>query len=102
METYILVVRETSRHDGIDADLIDDDGLVETTTQLAYGDYDVTAERGDDEGPDRIEERFTVDASSVGIEVEREDGEFVFRAVADGEEAARIEVSDTEWALLQS
>lgn len=102
MDTYTLVVRETSTHDGVDADIIDDDGLVEETTQLTYSDYDLFAERDGDDGPDRIEQEFTVDASSLGIQLERDEREFAFRAIADDEEAARIEVSDTDWKLLHT
>lgn len=101
MESYTLVVRETSTHDGIDADVIDDDGLVEESTQLTYSDYDVLAEREED-GPDRIEEGFTVDARNVEIQLERDEQTFAFRAVADEEEAARIEVTDSDWDLLDN
>ena len=101
MDTYTLVVRETSTHDGVDADIIDDDGLVEETTQLTYSDYDLFAER-DDDGPDRIEEEFTVDATTMEIQLERDEREFAFRAIADGDEAARVEVSDTDWHLLHT
>ena len=101
MDSYVLVVRETSTHDGIDADIIDDDGLVEETTQLTYSDYDLMAER-DDDGPDRREEAFTVDARNLEIQLERDEREFAFRAIADDEEAARVEVSDTDWSLLHT
>ncbi|MFD1689937.1 hypothetical protein ACFR95_11825 [Halolamina salifodinae] len=98
MDTYTLVVRETSTHDGIDADVIDEDGLVEESTQVTYSDYDVMAER-DNGGPERIEEEFTVDARSIDIQLERDERTFVFRAIADNEDVARIEVSDSVWNL---
>lgn len=98
MDTYTLVVRETTTHEGVDVDVIDEDGLIETTTQLTYSDYNVAPER-DDDHPDRIEEEFTVDASSIDVQLEREDGTFAFRAIADDEEAARIEVTDADWGL---
>ncbi|MFW5938529.1 MAG: hypothetical protein ACOCSN_06260 [Halanaeroarchaeum sp.] len=98
MDTYTLVVRETSNHDGIDADVLDEDGLVETSTQLRYNEYGVAAEREDD-APDRIEREFTVNAGSLDIQFERDDQTFAFCAVVDDEEAARIEVSDTDWDL---
>lgn len=99
METYVLVVRETSSHDGVDVDVIDEDGLVAESTQLSYSDYDVMADR-EEGGPDRIEEEFTVDASSLEIGLERDGHTFAFRAIADDEEAARIEVADADWDLL--
>lgn len=101
MDTYTLVVRETSSHDGVDVDVIDEDGLVEESTQLSYSDYDVTAER-ENGGPERIEEEFTVDARSIEIQLERDDHTFAFRAIADDEEAARVEVTDSDWNLAHS
>ena len=101
MDRYVLVVRETSSHDGIDADVIDEDGLVAESTQLRYSDYDVMAER-ENGGPDRIEEAFTADARRIEIHLERDGRTFAFRAIADDEEAARIEISDSDWNLLHT
>ncbi|NHX35699.1 MULTISPECIES: hypothetical protein [Halolamina] len=98
MTTYTLVVRETSSHDGVDADVLDEDGFIETTTQFSYGDYGVHSEREDDR-PDRIEEEFTVEAGSIDVQLERNGHTFAFRALADGEEAARVEISDADWDL---
>ncbi|QKY21657.1 hypothetical protein B4589_015220 [Halolamina sp. CBA1230] len=98
MDTYTLVVRETSTHEGVDVDVIGEDGLIETTTQLTYSDYNVAPER-DDDRPDRIEEEFTVDASSIDLQLERDGRTFAFQAIADGEVAARIEVADSDWDL---
>jgi hypothetical protein len=81
--------------------VIDDDGLVEKSTQLTYSDYDLFAER-DGDGPDRREEEFTVDASNIEIGLERDERTFAFRAIADGDEAARVEVSDSDWHLLHT
>ena len=96
--TYTLVVRETSSHDAVDADVLDEDGFVETTKQFSYGDYGVHAEREDDR-PDRIEKEFTAEASSVDVRLDRDGHTFAFRAIVDGEEVARVEVSDAEWEL---
>lgn len=81
--------------------MIDDDGLVEATGQLSYDDHGLTAER-DGDPPDRREEPFTVDASSVEIEFDHDGSTLTFRAVADDEEAARVEVSDADWDLRDS
>ncbi|KPN30805.1 hypothetical protein SY89_01545 [Halolamina pelagica] len=98
MATYTLVVRETSSHDGVDADILDEDGFIETTTQFRYGDYGVATDR-EDGRPDRIEEEFTADASRIDIQLERNDEAFAFRAIVDDEEAARVEVADDDWGL---
>ena len=98
MATYTLVVRETSSHDGVDADVLDEDGFIETTTQYRYGDYGVTTHR-EDERPDRIEKQFTVDAGEIDVRLERNGRTFTFRALADDEEAARVEVADADWDL---
>ena len=92
--------RETTTHDGIDADVVDND-LVESAIQLTYSDDDVMAERGDG-GPDRIEEAFTVDGQSIDLQLERNERTFMFRVIADGEEVARIEVDDADWNLLHA
>jgi hypothetical protein len=98
--TYTLVVREASNHDAVDADILDEDGFVETARQFSYGDYGVRAERENDR-PDRIEEEFTVETNSVDIRLERDGHTFAFRAVVEdeGEEAARVEVADADWGL---
>jgi len=96
--TYTLVVREASSHDAVDADILDEDGFVETAKQFSYGDYGVRAER-EDGRPERIEEEFTVDATSVDIRLDRDGHTFAFRAIVDDEEAARVEVADADWDL---
>ncbi|GAB7013541.1 hypothetical protein [Halolamina salina] len=96
--TYTLVVREASNHDAVDVDVLDEDGFVETARQFSYGDYGVRTDREDDR-PDRIEEEFTVEAGSVDVRLDRDGHTFAFRAVVDGEEAARVEVSDADWDL---
>lgn len=98
MTTYTLVVRETSSNDGVDADVLDEDGFIETTTQFSYGDYGLSPQREDDR-PDRIEEEFTVEGGSIDIQLDRNGHTFAFRAIADDEEAARVEVSDGDWDL---
>jgi hypothetical protein len=97
-ESYVLVVRETSSHDGIDADIVDEDGLVETTTQIAYAEHDVSVAREED-GPERIETTFTTDAGALDLRSRRADGRFEFQALADDETAASITVTDREWNL---
>lgn len=101
MDTYTLVLQETPTHDGIDADILDDDGLVEETTQVTYEDYDVMAER-DDGGPDRIEEEFTVDTQTLELQLHRDERTFRFYAVADDEQVAEASVSDTDWNLVHT
>jgi hypothetical protein len=101
IETYELVVQETSTHDGIDVDVLDEDGLVETTTQVTYADYDLMAER-EGECPDPVEEEFTVDATSIDLQLERGERDFEFRVIAGEEEAARATVTDTDWRLVHT
>jgi|AntRauTorcE11898_2_1112593.scaffolds.fasta_scaffold14784_2 hypothetical protein len=96
--TFTLVVRETTRHNAVDADILDEDGFIETAKQLNYRDYGVTTDR-EDGRPERIEEQFTVDSGRIDIQLERKDRTFAFRAIVDDEEAARVEVSDTDWDL---
>jgi hypothetical protein len=96
--TYELVVQETGAHDGIDADVLDEDGLVETTRQVTYADHGLTTEREED-GPCIIEEEFTVDAASIDIQLERGEGRFEFRVIVDEKEAARVTVADADWQL---
>lgn len=101
MDTYELVVHETSTHDGIDADVLDEDGLVETTTQVTYADYDLMAER-EGESPEALEQEFTVDAANIDLQLERGERNFEFRVVAGDEEAARVTVTDTDWHLVHT
>lgn len=98
MDTYELVVQETSTHDGIDADVLDEGGLVETSRQVSYADYDLTTERGD-ALPGIIQEEFTVDATSIDLQLERGERNFVFRVIAGGEEVVNVTVEDDDWGL---
>lgn len=101
MDTYELVIRETSTHDGIDADVIDEDGLVEETTQVTYEDYDLMVDRDDGE-PEPIEEEFTVDATAINLHLERGERNFEFRVVAGDDMVAQVTVTDTDWDLVHT
>jgi hypothetical protein len=101
MDTYELVVREMSTHHGIDVDILDEDGLVEETTQVTYADFDLAAER-DDGAPLHIEEEFTADARALNLQLHHYNGTFDFHAVADDETVATVTVTDTDWDLVHT
>lgn len=101
METFTLVARETETHDGIDVDVVDEDGLVEATTQVTYSDYELMAER-DEESPDPVEADFTADAQRITVDLRRNNRNFEFRAFGDDEELARTTVTDSDWRLVHT
>ncbi|MFB6219958.1 MAG: hypothetical protein ABEH90_00845 [Halolamina sp.] len=101
MDTYTLVVRETPTHDGIDADVLGEDGLVEETTQVAYEDYDLMAER-ENGGPVPIETEFTVDTQTLELQLHRDERTFRFHVIADDEQVAEATVTDTDWNLVHT
>lgn len=101
MDTYELVVREMSTHDGIDVDILDEDGLVEETTQVTYEDFDLAAKR-DNGTPQPIEEEFTVDARALNLQLHHNNGTFDFHAVADDETVASVTVTDADWDLVHT
>lgn len=101
MDTYELVAREMSTQEGIDVDILDEDGLVEETTQVTYEDFDLAAER-DDGTPQPIAEEFTVDARVLTLQLHHNNGTFDFHAVADNETVATVTVTDTAWDLVHS
>ncbi|WP_224269742.1 hypothetical protein [Haloprofundus salinisoli] len=101
MQTYTLRIEETETHEGISADVYDEDDVIAASTYVAYDDHGLAA-NGDDRNPEAATETVTADALSLNVQVERIDGRFEFRLLGDGEELARESVTDDDWRLERS
>jgi hypothetical protein len=97
MQTYRLEVRETDVP-GIDVDVYGEDDLIEESTHVAYGDFDVEPP-ADRETPSPKTEEVTADVTELDLQVQRDEGEFVVRLLGDREDLAVIRVGDEEWTL---
>ncbi|KTG09832.1 hypothetical protein AUR64_09385 [Haloprofundus marisrubri] len=98
MQTYTLQVEETETHDGISADVYDEDDIIAASTHVAYDDHGLKA-TGDGRSPETATETVTADVLSLDVQVERIDDRFEFRLLGDGEELARESVTNEEWRL---
>ena len=99
METYTLVVSEGDEHAGISGDVYNDNGTIEESVFVDYGDYGLSADRSDG-GPDERRLETTADVMTLTLDVARDDGGFDFRLLADGDRELLSErVRDDEWKL---
>lgn len=98
METYTLRIAETQNAEGIDADILDSDGLVQESTRVSYEDYGVNANRSDWK-PDDVEREITADVTTMNLQVSRSDGTFQFRLLGDRDELHRERIGDDDWRL---
>ncbi|WP_345781488.1 hypothetical protein [Natrononativus amylolyticus] len=96
MKTYRLELRDTT--DGIDADLLDEDGLVETSTRIAYEDHGLEP-AGDREEPSSTDREVTADVTTLDVQYERDGDGFTVRVLGDREELVTERVEDEEWGL---
>ncbi|MCL7416971.1 MAG: hypothetical protein M8354_03920 [Halalkalicoccus sp.] len=100
METYTLHVTESETGDGLDVDVYDEDGTIEASTWIGYGDYRVSPDR--DRADDRsaaTETTFSADVMTLDLQVERDDGGFTVRVLGDAETLASERLADEEWGL---
>jgi hypothetical protein len=98
METYTVEIAETESHEGISADVYDEDGLVTESLHVAYEDYGVAAVR-DDWEPDVVEREVTADVTTLDLQVSRGDDVFEFRLLGDRAELLRERLSDSDLQL---
>ncbi len=97
-ETYTLQIAEDETHEGIRADLYDEDGLVEKSTRISYGDHGLTAMR-DDWEPKPIEREVTADVTTLDLQHTRQQGEFEFRLLGDRDELHSERIADSDWKI---
>ena len=98
LETYTLEIAEEDSHEGITADVYDEDGLIEASTRVTYSDHSLAANR-DEWEPDPRRVDVDADVMTLNLQVERGDGSFEFRLLGDREELARERVTDSDWRL---
>ncbi|AGB39089.1 hypothetical protein [Natronococcus occultus] len=92
LETYRLEVQGSET--GLDADVYDDEEMIEESTHVSYEDFDAAATEGAAEVSKN--EAVTADVTDVDIQVQRDGTAFTFELLGDRETLATIRVDDEE------
>lgn len=98
MQTYTLELREDESGEGIQADLYNEEGTIESATRASYDDHGLTT-MDDDWAPDPRRLDVTADVLTVDVQYDHDGGGFEFRVVGDGETLATERVTDDDWEL---
>ncbi|WP_293027686.1 hypothetical protein [Natronococcus sp.] len=92
LETYRLEVRESDA--GLDADVYDSEGMIEESTHVSYGDFDVEAPNRD--GDVSRSEEVTADVIELDLQVQRDGAGFAFELLGDRETLTMVRIDDEE------